>query len=92
MSDGFIYFIHEEETDRIKIGFSERHPNGRLKDFQTGNSNKLNLIGFIEGSLKDEKKLHHEFSKERIRGGNEWFESSSKLTNRIKNLLEDSLE
>ena len=45
MSDGFVYFIQEEETMNIKIGFSEKHPKGRLKDFQTGNSNKLNLLG-----------------------------------------------
>jgi len=35
MSDGFVYFIQEEETGRIKIGFSEKHPKGRLKEFQT---------------------------------------------------------
>ena len=50
MSEGFVYFIQEEETGRIKIGFSEKHPKGRLKDFQTGNSNKLNLLGYIEGT------------------------------------------
>jgi len=41
MSDGFVYFIQEEESGNIKIGFSEKHPKGRLNDFQTGNSNKL---------------------------------------------------
>ena len=45
MIDGFVYFIQEEGTHKIKIGFSEKHPNGRLKDFQTGNSNKLKLLG-----------------------------------------------
>lgn len=52
MSIGFIYFIEEEETGQIKIGFSEKHPDGRLKDFQTGNSNKLFLLGFIEGTRR----------------------------------------
>ena len=45
MSDGFLYFIQEEGTGRIKIGFSEKHPKGRLKDFQTGNSNKFRPYG-----------------------------------------------
>jgi len=92
MSDGFVYFIQEEETGRIKIGFSEKHPKGRLKEFQTGNSNKLNLIGFIEGTYQDETNLHNEFSEERIRESNEWFKSSPRLGKRIKDLLEESLE
>jgi hypothetical protein len=92
MSDGFVYFIQEEESGNIKIGFSEKHPKGRLKDFQTGNSNKLTLVGYIEGTYKDESNLHKEFSKERIRKGNEWFESSPRLKERIKELLEESLE
>ena len=92
MSDGFVYFIQEEETGRIKIGFSEKHPKGRLKDFQTGNSNKLTLVGYIEGTYKDESNLHKEFSKERIRKDNEWFEFSPRLKERIKELLEESLE
>ena len=92
MSDGFVYFIQEEESGNIKIGFSEKHPKGRLKDFQTGNSNKLTLLGYIEGTYKDESKLHNEFFKERIRKDNEWFKSSPKLKDRIKELLEESLE
>ena len=71
MSIGFVYFIKEDVSGNIKIGFSEKHPKGRLKDFQTGNSNKLVLKGYIEGTYEDEAKLHNEFSKERIRRGNE---------------------
>ena len=92
MSDGFVYFIQEEETGRIKIGFSEKHPKGRLKDFQTGNSNKLILLGYIEGTSQDEKILHREFYEERIRNENEWFKPSPRLKERIKELLEESLE
>ena len=88
MSIGFVYFIEEEERSRIKIGYSEKHPIQRLKSFQTGNSNKLNLMGYIEGTKEDEKNLHLEFSKERIRGEHEWFESSKILINKIISLLE----
>ena len=87
MSDGFVYFIQEEGTERIKIGFTEKHPIGRLKDFQTGNSNKLDLIGYKEGTFEDEISLHREFSEER--GNGEWFEPSPRLKVRIKELLED---
>ena len=91
MSRGFVYFIEEEETERIKIGFSEKHPEGRLKDFQTGNSNKLVLKGYIEGTYEVEARLHNEFSKERIRNQNEWFENSPRLKERIRILLEQSV-
>ena len=92
MSDGFVYFIQEEESGRIKIGFSEKHPKGRLNDFQTGNSNKLILLGYIEGTFQDESNLHQEFSQERIRKDNEWFKSSPRLKDRIKELVEKSIE
>jgi len=92
MSDGFVYFIQEEETGNIKIGFSEKHPEGRLKDFQTGNSNKLILKGYIEGTYQDESNLHQEFSEERIRKDNEWFKSSPRLEKRIKEMLEKFYE
>ena len=90
MSDGFVYFIQEEETGRIKIGFTEKHPEGRLKDFQTGNSNKLILLGYIEGTYQDESNLHQKFSEER--GNGEWFEFSTKLKEGIKELLEEAVE
>ena len=92
MSDGFVYFIQEEETDCIMIGFSEKLPKGRLKDFQIGNSNKLILLGYIEGTFQDESNLHLEFSEERIRDENEWFECSPRLANKIKELLENFYE
>jgi len=92
MSDRFVYFIQEEESGNIKIGFSETHPKGRLKDFQTGNSNKLILQGYTEGTPQDESNLHQEFSEERIRNENEWFEPSPRLKDRIKEMLEESLE
>ena len=92
MSNGFVYFILEKETRNIKIGFSENNPKERLKSLQTGNSNELTLIGFIEGSSKDETRLQHEFSLERIRRRNEWFKPSSRLRLRIKELLEGSIE
>ena len=90
MSDGFVYFIRAEGTGSIKIGFSTNHPSIRLKELQTGSPSKLELLTFYEGSQKDEKKLHHEFAEDR--GNGEWFEESPRLKERIKELLEKSLE
>jgi len=78
MSDGFVYFIKMEETGDIKIGFTEKNPKERLKDLQTGNSNKLILLGYIDGTNQDEYNLHQEFSEERKRIG-EWFKPSPSL-------------
>ena len=87
MTEGFVYFIKEIETGNIKIGFSEKHPQKRLKGFQTGNSNRLILQGYIEGTYQDELELHREFADERIRKENEWFKSSPRLIERITELL-----
>ena len=62
MPQEYIYFIKEEETNNIKIGFSE-NPVQRLKDFQTGNSNKPTLIGHIEGGADEENKLKYHIQK-----------------------------
>ena len=92
MNLGFIYFIQESETERIKIGFSEKHPQGRLESFQTGNSNKLVLLGYIEGTQDDETRLHREFEEERIRKKNEWFEPSPELKKKIQDLLKENIK
>ena len=89
MSTGFVYFIEEDWTGHIKIGFSEKDPEGRLKNFQTGNSNKLVLLGYMRGSIEDETCLHDEFEDERIRNGNEWFFPSTRLKERINELIEE---
>ena len=49
MSFGFVYFIREEETCRIKIGFSEKNTKGRLKDLK-------NLVIFKISIKKSHKK------------------------------------
>ena len=61
MKEGFIYFIIEIDTLNIKIGFTEFHPNIRLKSLQTGNSSKLELIGYIDGDKSYEKEIHSNF-------------------------------
>ena len=49
-------------------------------------------MGYIEGTYEDENRLHREFSEERIRNENEWFESSPRLKERIKELLNEAIE
>ncbi len=44
-----IYFIRNEETNKIKIGYS-KDPEERLRTLQTGSSGKLTLLLAIEGT------------------------------------------
>jgi len=92
MNNGFVYFIQDEETGNIDISSCSYDHEEWLKDFQTDNSNELTLLGYIEGTLKEQFILYQEFSEERIWNDDYWFESSPRLKERIKELLEESLE
>ena len=65
-----IYFI--QCHNHVKIGYS-KDPIKRLKELQTGNPYKLNLIGTVPGSLADEKIYHSYFSSNIISKESEWF-------------------
>jgi hypothetical protein len=73
---GWIYFISEENNNRVKIGYS-KDPYKRLKQLQTGNSNKLILLNAIPGSQKEERKWHKLFCHSKI--NNEWFHLSEEI-------------
>ncbi|MGL4882373.1 MAG: GIY-YIG nuclease family protein [Waterburya sp.] len=75
MSDfGFIYFIYDFQTKRTKIGKTSKHPAYRLKELQTGNSTKLELLHFYESNQmsEEESTLHNKYGQYRALG--EWFE------------------
>ena len=84
--DGFIYFLRNEITRNIKIGFS-MDVEKRIKDLQTSNDSELKLLKYVKGTLKQEKAIHIAFSYLNLRG--EWFRSSRELLtyiNRVSNL------
>ena len=62
-----------------------------MKDFQTGNPNKLKIIGFIEGTYEDEQRIHENFPNERIRSS-EWFKPSIKINEYISGLFKKNIE
>jgi len=73
MVRGFVYFIIEEDTGRVKIGKTTNTPEDRLRSLRTGNSHPLKLICYMETMYPEilERKLHNRFSPYRIHG--EWF-------------------
>lgn len=80
---GHVYFIRGEVSGNIKIGFAV-DPENRLRTLQTGSSEKLSLIKFIEGTHENETEIQNRFKKYRLQG--EWFEPAEELVKFIENL------
>jgi len=71
---GYVYFIQEEESKNIKIGYSY-DMEARLAKLQTANSQLLRIVKHetcIFPNIK-EKELHKKYAKYHIRG--EWFKN-----------------
>lgn len=80
-----IYFI-QSQNGSIKIGYTDRDPQIRLKELQTGNPEKLELIAVSNGSRYQERKIHKTLKKWRCKGGTEWYEPIELLLEYIKTL------
>lgn len=74
MRKGFVYFIRGGAV--IKIGFATNVLN-RMRDLQIGSPHALHLLGYMPGSIYEEKRLHRLFSAHRSHG--EWFRRSPEL-------------
>lgn len=74
-----IYYIQDEASGLIKIGFaeagllkvSEEIAMRRLRELQTGCPGKLHLLGYGLGDREEEQELHKTLAFARERG--EWF-------------------
>lgn len=78
---GFVYFV--QSGDSVKIGYA-KDVNKRIKSLQTGNQEKLLLIGYIVGDLKKESEIHGMFDDYRLTG--EWFKYSDEIREYIDSL------
>jgi|694.fasta_scaffold91363_4 hypothetical protein len=71
---GYVYLINEIDTNNFKIGISKKPASdGRIKNLQTGNHNKLIILFEIKSKCHTtlEKTLHRTYSDKHLRG--EWF-------------------
>lgn len=74
--DGHVYVLQDAQG-RTKIGYSSDPPNVRRAQLQTGNADKLTLLGSIPGSKKLEQGLQQKYAAQQCRdGGKEWFNLS----------------
>lgn len=70
MKKTYIYLIHDPKSKAYKIGRSD-NPLQRLSGLQTGNSNKLELLGMFRDNESTEAEIHEELQEFWIDG--EWF-------------------
>lgn len=76
-TEGEIYFIACEPLEAVKIGFTAKDPEARVKACQTGCPAPLKLLGSFPGTMLEERRLHEAFTPLHIRG--EWFRHEWKL-------------
>jgi len=77
-----VYFIRS--GDYIKIGVAT-NPHQRMRDLQTGNPIKLEIMGAIPGSFEMETELHRQFSENRTEG--EWFTVDNRIEDFITSIV-----
>lgn len=78
-----IYFLHAPEVGRIKIGFSEDCQQ-RIAALLGGSPTALTLLVAVDGSMREERKLHRAFEADHYRG--EWFAASQPLVELCREL------
>jgi hypothetical protein len=84
-----VYFIQCGTDGPIKIGYTSNFIH-RFMTIQIANHQEVRLLGAMRGTMKDEKRLHAEFSEIRVRG--EWFRPTDSLMEFIRSLPTDLLD
>lgn len=72
---GTIYFVGHR--DRIKIGFTSRGLDERLRTLQISSPDRLQVFALLWGTIAGERQLHERFAPWRLSG--EWFQGSPEL-------------
>jgi len=71
-----IYFITDGLRKYVKIGYTNNLER-RLSGLRVGNPYGIEVLGIMDGGVKEERNVHEMFSKNRYMG--EWFELSSEI-------------
>ena len=90
MKTSYVYFIGCQNSGselRVKIGFTRRHPEQRLCEFQPGSPEELDVLAYVEGDMDLERRLHAAFAGCRIH--NEWFIATGCLAALVWRLMRD---
>jgi hypothetical protein len=85
-----VYFVEMEGSKAIKIGFTAADDVAqRMRQLQTGQPNKLSLLGSIAGDQDAERSLHAIFAAYRVSG--EWFEGPAVFRQFLRYMIENNL-
>lgn len=85
-----IYFIRKGDTGPIKIGYTAvADASKRMRQLQTGQEERLRLLGTIDGTMEDEKSIHYELRSYNL--GGEWFKPISELMLTIEHMIAGNL-
>lgn len=73
-----IYILRTKNTEPsyLKVGYTKREINKRIKAIQTGCPFELELVDIRQGSQEKEQALHVELSKHRTKLKGEWYADS----------------
>lgn len=72
-----MYFIEAIGANLVKIGFTDRPIEDRLRELQTASPHQLRVLAIAEGDLKTESSYHERFS--HLRETGEWFKLDSEI-------------
>ena len=84
MSESYCYVISDGEYLKVWVA---RHPMKRLRQLQTGNVRKLELIGFFSGGFEIESEIHKKFL---VRRG-EWMKATDQLIEFLNEKIQNKL-
>jgi len=75
---GYVYLlfcVNKDGSEGYKIGITKNDPNKRVKQLQTGNESKIQLLNQYksENFSKVEKMMHLKYSSYKTEANNEWF-------------------
>lgn len=79
---GYVYFVYARQVERVKIGYSGRHPDGRLTTLRNGSPVALERLGFVRGDCHTEADWHYRFKDVHFFG--EWFDATPELLDAVR--------
>lgn len=85
VGDGCLYFLANLRAESVKVGYTNNLKK-RVDVLQTGNHDRLEVVGYFSAPRQVEKVIHSIFKESQI--VNEWFEYDAKLDSFIC-VLED---
>jgi hypothetical protein len=84
LTPGWVYLIEAKEIRRLKIGFTTKSPESRLKGLQTGSPAALSVVAQVKSLSGLELRLHKKFARYRVVG--EWFKDRAPIRREFERL------